>query len=89
MTIWDTLGQEKHLSITQNYYNNANAAIIMYDITHYDTFKEVDFWLNDIKAKLGNDYPIVYAIVGNKADLADQMMVPIEDAHKFAKTNGI
>ena len=61
----------------------------MYDVTQRDTFDDIDFWLNDIKNKLGPDYPMIYAIVGNKIDLADQISVPIEDAHKYAKQNGI
>ena len=55
LNIWDTLGQEKHRSMTRNYYLKADAAIVMYDVTQRDTFEEVDYWLKDIKANLGPD----------------------------------
>ena len=57
--------------MTRNYYLNADAAIVMYDVTQRDTFEEVSYWLSDIKQNIGPDQPIVYAIVGNKIDLAD------------------
>jgi Ras-related protein Rab-11A len=47
--IWDTAGQEKYRSIVKNYYKGAVAAILVYDITNLESFKQLDdFWLKEI-----------------------------------------
>ena len=49
LEIWDTAGQEKFRSIVKNYYKGAAAAILVYDITNLESFKELDdFWLKEI-----------------------------------------
>ena len=49
LQIWDTAGQEKFRSIVKNYYKGAAAAILVYDITNLESFKELDdFWLKEI-----------------------------------------
>jgi GTPase SAR1 family protein len=32
MQIWDTAGQDKYKTITQNYYKNCNGAFVVYSI---------------------------------------------------------
>jgi small GTP-binding protein len=41
LQIWDTAGQEKYKTITQNYYRNSNGAIIAYSIDSRDSFESV------------------------------------------------
>lgn len=36
--IWDTAGQERYRAITNAYYRNAVGALLVYDITKYNTF---------------------------------------------------
>ena len=49
LEIWDTAGQEKFRSIVKNYYKGAAAAILVYDITNLESFKQLDdFWLKEI-----------------------------------------
>ena len=38
LDIWDTAGQEKYRALTQMFYKDANAAILVYDITNQDSF---------------------------------------------------
>jgi len=43
--IWDTVGQEKYRSLAKNFFQNATAAIIVYDITLESSFEEIkNFW---------------------------------------------
>ena len=65
--IWDTAGQEKFAPIIRSYYNNIAAAIIVYDVSDYKSFKKVDFWLNDLDG-YGRDENMIKIIVGNKTD---------------------
>ena len=43
--LWDTAGTEKYRAITQAHYRKAHGCLIVYDITNYDSFKSVRFWL--------------------------------------------
>ena len=48
--IWDTSGREKYHSISTMYYKEAKAAILVYDITRANTFKEIkNFWIKQLK----------------------------------------
>ena len=38
LTIWDTAGQEKFRSLTRMYFQDAEAAIIVYDTTFRESF---------------------------------------------------
>ena len=50
LVIWDTAGQEKYRSLSKLFYKDANAAILVYDITNKKSFNEIkDYWYNQIK----------------------------------------
>tara|TARA_A100000164_G_C21882395_1_gene760944 strand:- start:1001 stop:1600 length:600 start_codon:yes stop_codon:yes gene_type:complete len=66
--IWDTAGHERFNTITSNYYRNADAIILCFDVTNKNTFYNLETWLNSIKEKNDNKLmPIL--IVGNKNDI--------------------
>ena len=47
--IWDTAGQEKFRSLSKNFFQNATAAILVYDITKESSFEEIrKFWYNHV-----------------------------------------
>ena len=49
--IWDTAGQEKYRAIGKLFYKDANAAILVYDITNKKSFDEIKkYWYEEIKA---------------------------------------
>lgn len=43
--VWDTAGQERFRSMAPMYYRNANAALIVFDITQYYTFEAMKVWV--------------------------------------------
>ncbi len=48
--IWDTAGQERFRSIGKIFYKDANAAILVYDITNKESFDEIEkYWYEEIK----------------------------------------
>ena len=48
--IWDTVGGERYKSMTNLFFRNSKAAIIVYDITDYKTFEEIkNYWYEKIK----------------------------------------
>ena len=71
--VWDTAGQERYRSITSSYYKGANGAIIVYDITDEDSFKNVESWMNEVIKK--GKQNMQFLLVGNKKDLINERVV--------------
>ena len=67
--LWDTAGQERFKTMTYQFYKNADAIIIAFDLTSQDTFLSVTNWLQSIFKHKSEDIPKV--LVGNKVDLLD------------------
>lgn len=56
---------------------------MVYDITNYDSFRNIKKWMKEIK-----DYSetnVLLVLIGNKSDLKDQREVRYEEAQKFAE----
>lgn len=64
---WDTAGQEKYRSITQSYYRNADAVIMVFDLTNRGSFASIPQWLMDVQRYTSKN--AVKVLVGNKTDL--------------------
>lgn len=77
--IWDTAGQERYHAIISAYYRGAMGAIIVYDITNKETFKNaIAIWMENIKNSCNHHIPIMF--LGNKTDLSSQREVKMEVA---------
>ena len=71
--VWDTPGQERYRSITSSYYKGANGAIIVYDLTDEESFKNVESWMNEVIKKGKKN--MQFLLVGNKKDLINDRVV--------------
>ena len=69
LKFWDTAGQEQFNAISTIYYQNSVGALLVYDVTIFETFKRVETWVNTLKEAVGN---INFVIAGNKFDLSDK-----------------
>ncbi|KAG2210478.1 hypothetical protein INT47_002420, partial [Mucor saturninus] len=87
LQIWDTAGQESFRSITRSYYRGAAGALLVYDITRRDTFKNLPVWLEDVRQHANPNTVIM--LIGNKVDLEKNREVSREEAEKFAKENNL
>lgn len=85
--IWDTAGQERYKSLAPMYYRGAAAAIVVFDITNYDSFTRAKQWVKELQRQ-GNTN-IVIALAGNKADLKDKRKVEPAEVQAYADDNGI
>ncbi|KAG2216719.1 hypothetical protein INT45_013830 [Circinella minor] len=98
--IWDTAGQERFHSLAPMYYRNAQAAIIVYDITKASTLDKAKSWAKELQRQANSG--IVIALVGNKLDLAEgeseddnsstednERQVSEEDAQAYADEAGL
>lgn len=81
--IWDTAGQERYRAITSAYYRGAVGALLMYDISKYETYENVNRWLTELREHAVPQ--IVIMLVGNKCDLTHLRAVSTEEAQQFAE----
>lgn len=78
---WDTAGQEKFGGLRDGYYIQGDCAIIMFDVTSRNTYRNVPNWHRDITRVCDNNIPIV--LVGNKVDCPDrQVKAKMIDFHR-------
>jgi Ras-related protein Rab-1A len=87
LNIWDTAGQERMGFLTSSYYRGAQGIIIVFDITHGDSYGSIPNWLGEIERYAYE--AAVKILVGNKLDLASSRTVTTEKAKAYAKDLGI
>ncbi|KAI8355660.1 Vps21 late endosomal rab small monomeric GTPase [Blakeslea trispora] len=96
--IWDTAGQERFHSLAPMYYRNAQAAVVMYDITKAPTLDKAKGWVKELQRQANSQ--IVIALVGNKLDLVEDneenvdyeegsRQVTYEEASAYASEAGL
>ena len=73
--IWDTAGQERFHSLAPMYYRNAQAAVVVYDVTRSSSLDKARSWVKELQRQASQN--IVICLAGNKVDLADS-----EDNHR-------
>ena len=80
--IWDTAGQERFASLAPMYYRNAQAALVVYDVTKPQSFIKARHWVKELHEQASQD--IIIALIGNKIDLLEDD----PDSRKVAKEEG-
>lgn len=68
------------------YYNDAQAAILVYDITKQKSYEGLKSWQKELAERGPKGVQI--AIVGNKEDLAESEEVDMIEAKQFAESIG-
>ncbi|XP_045890670.1 ras-related protein Rab-37-like isoform X2 [Micropterus dolomieu] len=87
LQIWDTAGQERFRSVTHAYYRDAQALLLIYDITSKQSFDNIRAWLSEVHEYAQKD--VVIMLLGNKSDMAAERAVKMEDGEKLAKEYGV
>jgi Ras-related protein Rab-28 len=84
MQLWDIGGQTLGGKMVTNYIFGCQAVLLVYDITNYQSFLDLDDWLALIKREIPPDrYPYI-AILANKSDLAHLRAVHASKHNAFA-----
>jgi len=81
MQLWDFAGEKRFRELLPDYCKGASGAFICFDLTDYDTFRDVPEWLKIIRQKAGF-IPII--LLGMKWDLNSHEIDP-EVAHDYAE----
>lgn len=82
LAVWDTAGQERFHALGPIYYRDADAALLVYDITDMDSFTRVKNWVKELRKMAGKD--IVLVLAGNKVDMERNRQVPVDEAAQYA-----
>ncbi|XP_050504799.1 ras-related protein Rab-4B-like [Diabrotica virgifera virgifera] len=84
LQIWDTAGQERFKAMAPMFYRNANAALLVFDISSRDSFESIKMWVQELK---GNVYePMVLCVIGNKIDLSEIRRVTRDEALSYSNS---
>ncbi|XP_072259429.1 ras-related protein Rab-37 isoform X2 [Pyxicephalus adspersus] len=87
LQIWDTAGQERFRSVTHAYYRDAQALLLLYDITSKTSFDNIRAWLTEVHEFAHKD--VVIMLLGNKCDMTGTRVIRTEDGESLAKEYGI
>ena len=83
---YDTAGQERYNSLNLTLLRKADGVILVYDITSQESFRKIDFWIQELHNK--NKDSKVLMLVGNKTDLDNERKVSFQQGEKKANEIG-
>ena len=86
LQIWDTAGEERFRSITQNFMKGADGILYVYDITQKSSFDNLKTWISQSE-EITDGFKKI--IIGNKSDLEKERRVPKEALKKFCEERNI
>jgi len=87
LQLWDFAGEKKFRFFLPNYSRGAQGCVLCYDLTRYDTFKNLKEWYDIVRK---NAFDPVFVLVAEKHDLADSArVVSLEEGEKFRKKNNV
>lgn len=86
--IWDTAGQERYRSLAPIYYRGACGALVVYDVTHKESFKRAQNWIRELRTNA--DPSLTIFLVGNKLDMEPSLrQVTTEEGEALAATEEV
>ena len=86
LQIWDTSGQERFRSITQNFYRNADGILFVFDVTNKESFEHIKDWIMDSQVENSD---IKRILVANKIDLINNRVVDKTIIEKLAENKNM
>jgi len=82
--IWDLAGQSQFKRVRHSYGTNAEAGILVFDVTRRDTFENIKLWHKEI---LEVSPGINFILVGNKIDLENRKVTKAEGEQMAKQLN--
>ena len=86
--IFDTAGQERFKSISQNYIKKADGILLMYDISNKQSFENIGNWMKTINDN-NSSIKMSVVLVATKCDLIKERVISKETGEKLAENFGI
>lgn len=70
VSVWDTCGQERFMSLTNSYFTRGHVFVLVHDISNSNIASDLQKWYNCIVAQKPPRHTPVVIVVSNKTDLA-------------------
>ena len=70
LSLWDTCGQERFMSITTSYYMRGHIFVLVHDAVEPDIEKNLKYWYKEIQKRHTPRHTPVIIVVSNKMDTA-------------------
>ena len=88
LSIWDIGGQQRFEFIRSTFYKGAAGALLVFDLTRDQTYREIGNWLTEIRQFAGENMPFV--LIGNKVHLLTLMNPTInrEEIRELVESEG-
>lgn len=86
--VWDTAGEEKFRFIIKSYFNGAQGALLVFDLTNRNTFEKLDYWLEQLDRGT-NNFKGKIVVVGAKSDMKSRREVSYEEAEEYCNINNL
>jgi small GTP-binding protein len=86
LEIWDTAGQEQYHALSPMFYRDAEAGIVVFDLTDQSSFSRCKQWVSELRQARGD--AITLLVAGNKNDLVSIRTVNLESISSFASSIG-
>ena len=86
LNIWDFGGQYSFKKLRKLYLEGSKGALVIFDLTNKASFEKLGEWIQDFRGQRGEK---LFWLIGNKADLKDQIVVTEEEANLLAKEHGV
>lgn len=77
--LWDIAGQSKFETMRKHFYQGAEGALLVFDLTLEKSFQSILNWYKDVKKNVQTN-KFVGILIGNKSDLINERKVKKEDA---------
>ena len=81
--IWDMCGNENYRSALFNLYKNATFGILVYSITDYKSFENLENWITKMKENASPNNKII--LLGNKVDEEEKRVVTFDEGKQLCK----
>ena len=85
--IWDLGGQVQFKRVRQSYLAEAEAGILVFDLTRRDTFVNIKSWYKEIIENAPQGMFLI--LVGNKCDLVEERVISTEEGENLAQELGL
>jgi len=86
LDLWDLAGKEQFGAVRKHYYNGVHGVVLVFDLTSLASFGEArKFFNEEIVPCTQEKPPRCIAVVGNKMDLVDKIVVDDKQIDDFLK----
>ena len=86
LSVWDVGGQVRFEKLRKNFYNGAQGALLIFDLTRKESFDQLGDWVNEVNNYLG--YKVPFILIGNKNDIKGGKEFKTNVIEQFAKSQG-